>query len=545
VSGKASFDEGADDPLRLIGGKVVDGRYRVDAVLGRGGMGAVYQGTDERLNRAVAIKALILAGFKDSDGILLRFAQEIEVLAKLKHPAIPMVFDVGVHRLGAMEIPIAVMELVQGRSLHAVLTERGRLPWREALEYVLQILDALRAAHKLGILHRDLKPENIMITAEGRAILLDFGIAKLRFEHDEGQARRRKLTATGNVIGTPHYIAPEVWRALPDVDERADLYAIGCVLYRLLTGRPVWNATNPFQLVKLVLEQEPTDIRTLVAALPDHVVALVQRLMRKDRALRFHSAEEVQSAIRRCLSAGDGPLRAGEGDETVEALPAAGAAAPTVNERVSNPAPAEAADTRKLAAERRSDASAFLERWSGSSSGPSAAPPTPPRRAFPTLAIVAGFVAAVGLVAVGIWGMSRATQSKAPESTPPAAVAPASGGSVAPMVVPTEGEVRVTTEPSGAAVTSAGRLLGRTPITVPGRLGESLDIKLSLEGYQTQLQTISFDRPKDGAQFLLEPTETPKRSAKSKKERRSGPVAKQAPKAPSDDEESPANPFRR
>ena len=288
------------------------GRYRLERELGAGGMGEVYVAIQEPLGRQVALK-LMRAGLKGSSA--QRFEREAKSLAAITHPNIVTLFDYGRTDDGEL---FMVMELLPGMTLRAHVARRGRLAPAEALPIVVDICRALEATHRGGIVHRDLKPENVMLVDVGGGAtivkVLDFGIARL---HDvpDGDAR---LTQTGHLVGTPGYMAPEtVLEGVLD-DPRSDLYAVGVILWEMLTNHPLFQALTPIALVmKHALEPPPTLTATLSLTTPPHpaLEELLARLLHKDRLQRFPSASAVIDAIaalpREALAPIDGGVAAG------------------------------------------------------------------------------------------------------------------------------------------------------------------------------------------------------------------------------------------
>src|SRR5438128_2737019 len=204
------------------------GPYRIAGIVGEGGMGVVYRAKDTRLGRDVAIKVLTHVATEDQER-LLRFEQEARATGILNHPNLLTIYDVG-HEGGA---PYIVSELLEGETLRDRLG-RGALPPRRAIDAALQVAQGLAAAHEKGIIHRDLKPENIFLTRDGRAKILDFGIAKLSAPTGEG-AFQGAATEPGMVLGTVGYMSPEQVRGEP-VDTRSDIFSFGAILYEMLTG---------------------------------------------------------------------------------------------------------------------------------------------------------------------------------------------------------------------------------------------------------------------------------------------------------------------
>jgi eukaryotic-like serine/threonine-protein kinase len=249
-------------------GMVLAGRYELRAMLGRGGMGEVWLGYDPRLQREVAVKVLLtLSGEKS----VRRFDREAALLAKVPHPGITVVHDAGRHEAHLF----IVMELLVGQDMARLMTgHRDGLPVSRVRELSRQTVDALAAAHRQGVIHRDLKPANIFVQPGDRVKICDFGIAR---SVDGSDA----VTTTGRVIGTPAYMSPEQWQAQP-VDARTDLYALGAVIFELLTGRPPFSPDqSPYSLMLQHVEQAPPRPRTLRPDIPGGLEDLVLALLAK------------------------------------------------------------------------------------------------------------------------------------------------------------------------------------------------------------------------------------------------------------------------
>ncbi|MFI6156870.1 protein kinase [Kitasatospora sp. NPDC051170] len=262
-------------------------RYRLDGRLGRGGMSQVWRGHDVLLGRAVALKLLPDGG--STEETLQRFQREATIGARLQHPGITVVHDVGRHN-GRLFI---VMELLQGRDLAHVLADApDGLPVDQALALARQAAEALAAAHAQGVVHRDLKPGNLFLTTGGRLKICDFGIARTA---DTTAA----LTTTGQPIGTPLYMAPEQWRG-GHIDTRCDLYALGCVLHALLTGAPPFRATGGqvWALMHRHLEEVPRSLRSIRAEVPAEVDQLVAALLAKTPGDRPTVTETIATLTR-------------------------------------------------------------------------------------------------------------------------------------------------------------------------------------------------------------------------------------------------------
>jgi eukaryotic-like serine/threonine-protein kinase len=267
------------------GGLELAGRYRLEEPLGRGGMGEVWRGVDQRLRRPVAVKILPLTMAADPVAVA-RFRREAEIAATLNHPGITTVFDIDEHQYGDERLLFLVMELMQGRDLQRTLGEHpDGMPIERVKDLAVQILDAMSAAHGRGIVHRDLKPANLFLLEGGRVKVCDFGVARL--------ADATKITATGGSAGTPLYMAPEQIQGRA-VGQRTDLYAFGCVLYEMLTGAPwVDTGANLAAILYQHLERIPAPPRSLRADIPDDLNALVLELLAKRPDDRPHDASAV------------------------------------------------------------------------------------------------------------------------------------------------------------------------------------------------------------------------------------------------------------
>ncbi len=271
------------------------GPYRIEQMLGRGGMGVVYHGTHERLGRQVAIKELApeltqQPEFKD------RFFSEARTQARLHHPNIVTVFDL-LEEQGEFFI---VMEYVAGRTCDELLKESaGRgLGMGEAVGIFSQVLSALDYAHSEGVIHRDVKPSNVLLTADGRVKLMDFGIALLVGD--------KRLTSSQASIGTPIYMSPEQILRPREMDHRTDIYSAAIVFYEMLAGAPPFDAESMYEINKLQIESPPPDLSARNPRVPAAVTAVVERALAKRPDDRFASAGEMLRALREALPAAAG-----------------------------------------------------------------------------------------------------------------------------------------------------------------------------------------------------------------------------------------------
>jgi Tol biopolymer transport system component/serine/threonine protein kinase len=268
------------------------GPYEILGALGEGGMGKVYRAIDTRLDRAVAIKV-------SREQFSARFEREARAISALNHPHICTLYDIGPNYL--------VMELVEGETLAQRIERTGPLVLEEALEIGLQSAQALEAAHSKGIIHRDLKPANVKLTEEGRVKVLDFGLAKSILSELVGEAVAPSLrlkesgSVAGQVLGTPAYMSPEQARG-EDVDTRTDVWAFGCLVYELLTGKPAFRGGTSEETITAILEREP-DWLALPSSIPAKVRDLLHRCLEKDSGPRLPEIRIARAAIEDALKA--------------------------------------------------------------------------------------------------------------------------------------------------------------------------------------------------------------------------------------------------
>lgn len=262
------------------------GPYRIVSLLGEGGMGAVYRAKDTRLGRDVAVKILTALTLSDQERIQ-RFEQEARATGMLNHPNLLTIYDVG-NENGTAYI---VSELLEGETLRERL-ERGALAPRRAVDAALQVANGLAAAHEKGIIHRDLKPDNIFLTRDGRAKILDFGIAKLISNSDGGGLFPQAATEPGMVLGTIGYMSPEQVRG-EKVDTRSDIFAFGAILYEMLTGVRAFKRSSSIETLSAILKEDPPDIAESLPNVPPALERLTRRCLEKNRDLRFQSARDL------------------------------------------------------------------------------------------------------------------------------------------------------------------------------------------------------------------------------------------------------------
>ncbi|HWF72437.1 MAG TPA: protein kinase, partial [Solirubrobacteraceae bacterium] len=264
--------------------RTMAGRYELADVIGRGAMGTVYRADDLVLGRSVAVKTLPWLVADQNPKSVARFEREARAAAALSHPAVVAVYDTGVDA----STHFIVMELVSGRSLEAILRTEGALDPDRAAALAARVADALAAAHRAGIIHRDIKPANVMVADEGAVKVLDFGIARAR-----GSVT---LTEGASVLGTAAYMAPEQALGKP-ADERSDIYALGCVLYALLTGRPPFTGEGFAAIIHQQANAEPRSPCEENPGVPAALSALVMRMLAKAPEDRPQSAVEVRDRL--------------------------------------------------------------------------------------------------------------------------------------------------------------------------------------------------------------------------------------------------------
>jgi serine/threonine-protein kinase len=289
--------------MELEAGTVVAERYRIEALLGEGGMGAVYRAAHVHMRKSVALKVLHKEMTENAE-VVARFEREAVAASSINHPNIACATDFGRLQDGSFFL---VLEYVEGKSLRDVLMEGGRLAPERALKIARGIATALGAAHAKGIVHRDLKPENVMLSPKDGdpdfVKVLDFGIAKVDMPRDNGA---QPLTRMGTIFGTPDYMAPE--QAMGErVDPRADLYAIGVILFEMLTGERPFNGGAVTVMRQHILAERPplpSDVEARVGA---HVGAVISRLLESNKDARYQTADEVIAALDAAPPAIDAP----------------------------------------------------------------------------------------------------------------------------------------------------------------------------------------------------------------------------------------------
>ncbi|HVJ91622.1 MAG TPA: protein kinase [Labilithrix sp.] len=274
-------------------GEVILGRFRLESVLGEGGMGLVFAAKQLPSETPVAVKVLLPAASEHPEAVP-RFLNEARATTQLLSPHVVRIFEAGSLDIG---LPFIVMERLEGTDLAVVLEKRGKLPVAEAVDYIIQATDALVEAHALGIVHRDLKPSNLFLHRPPNATpivkVLDFGISKIGASKQQNQA----LTATGTFLGSPHYMSPEQLRSAKNVDPRADTWSLGVILYELLAGNPPFDGGSFGDLFMKVLNGEYAPLSSLSPEVPQGLEQVISRCLRRSRDERFGNLVELAQAL--------------------------------------------------------------------------------------------------------------------------------------------------------------------------------------------------------------------------------------------------------
>jgi serine/threonine protein kinase len=315
-------------------GQLLGNRYKIQEILGQGGMSTVYKALDPNLQRVVAIK-MIHPHLSNDPKFTARFEEEARAVARLRHPNIVQVYDFNHDE----DLYYMVQEFVPGETIQAALRRLNQagehMQLTDAIKYTIDVCNAIGYAHQFGIIHRDIKPANIMIDERNQAILMDFGIVKLM----EGEAH----TTTGAVVGTVIYMPPELIRG-ERPDQRSDLYSLGVTLFEMLSGKPPFEANSAMTLMMMHQNNPVPDIRQLRPDIPEDLIAVVRRSLAKSRDDRFSSAPEMAAALKKIYdrmtrSQSLSSTRLGPADEPVPGQPASGVAPPVTTQRVGSGQP--------------------------------------------------------------------------------------------------------------------------------------------------------------------------------------------------------------
>ncbi len=288
-------DEPSDIPVAI--GDILDGKYKIVRVLGKGGMGVVIAAEHVQLGHRVALKFLSRAGARNQE-TLARFALEAKAAAMMRSEHATRILDIG--RLDNKE-PYMVLEMLEGCDLGALVTKHGPLSITDAVTYVLEACEAIAEAHALGIVHRDLKPDNLFLATrpDGTKIVkvLDFGISKFSWASDDQHGRVPALTTTSAIIGSPMYMSPEQLKSTRDVDHRTDIWSIGVAFYELVSGQPPFPWRSMAELSAAILKDPPEPLGSRIRGVPPELDNVVSRCLEKNPDDRFDNIAELAWAL--------------------------------------------------------------------------------------------------------------------------------------------------------------------------------------------------------------------------------------------------------
>jgi serine/threonine protein kinase len=427
--------------MSVVEGDVIAGKYVVQKLLGKGGMGAVVAAHHAQLDQRVAIKFLLPEALEVPEAVA-RFTREARAATKIQSEHVVRIIDVGSLESG---VPYMVMEYLSGRDLAALVREQGPLPVETVAEYLLQACEALAEAHAIGIIHRDLKPANLFLVSrmDGTPLVkvLDFGISKLTSQSSSGPDLG--LTKTSASMGSPLYMSPEQMCSARDVDPRTDVWALGVVMYELLAGIPPFNGESLPELCAKVLQESEAPLRSVRPDLPPAAESIVARCLRKAPADRFANVAELAVALGELAPSHALPsvrricaiIEAAGGNATRRVVP------DTLGEKPDDVRPAKAGATDVSWAESRAT--------------------HPARRRFPAVGVGVALLAAgaIALVGVSLMGRSKgevASGAEAPaaSSAPTSAAAPVQPSQPVPPV-PTPEAPPPSAEPSSKPAPSS------------------------------------------------------------------------------------------
>lgn len=490
-------------------GTVFAGKYLIDGVLGKGGMGAVYSATNKAIGRRVAIKVLV-ADLADREDVKKRFELEARAAAVINHPGIVDVLDMG--ETDDAE-PFIVMEYLEGATLKAVYKKHGVFSPAEAVGVITPLLDALAAAHVANVIHRDIKPANIFLCTKPQRLvkLLDFGIS--RFGQSTG------LTHSGTAVGTPKYMAPEQVLGHKTLGPGADIYSVGAVLYELLGGRAPYDADSDIATLAKLLKEVHDPLASVRPELPAKLCTFVDGLLAKEPERRPKDATKVKEALHAIVKPGDlttlydiaqeagartnsggtprppsGPARLpntspGGRRNSVAKMPAA--QVQTMDEDVPAPRPS---------ANRRAKTPPSSKRSATSLESVDEAPPPPSR----TGVFVGLGIALVGLiVGAGLFLALGKSEEAAEPVKPVVAQKPPKPVEPVKPSIPTNVTVTLTADPQATRFEVDGEKLEGNPITVTREKGSVASVIATAQGYEPRTLKVAFDVPREETLTLV------------------------------------------
>ncbi len=425
------FDD-EEPAVSLPAGTLIGGKYRVERLIGRGGMGSVWAATHASLGQRVAVK-LIARRFANSRDARQRFDTEAKAAAQLRSRYVVQVYDNGITDDG---VPYIVMEHLEGESLDARLARLGRLPLPAAARILIEVGRALGRAHSVGVVHRDLKPENIFLATsqddEGEvAKVLDFGIAKIRRDEEIGSS-----TKTGAILGTPLYMSPEQARGLKSLDYRTDLYSLGMVAFTMLTGDAAFTGESIGDLLVAICTLPFPSARARVPTLPWSLDGWFERACHRVPEERFQSAADLVDTFH--LAAGLGPRGSRDSSSAVVAAPEHPIAQAPAPVQIVAPAPAVLAQTGREPTIQTGGITTSPFSVTGAS--------IPKRSLAVPTAIVVGIVA----VGIGLFALSRSHSDDSPAAANASSPVPEQAATNASSTVPTPAAATAPGEPTAA-----------------------------------------------------------------------------------------------
>lgn len=546
-------------------GRTIAGRFQITSLLGFGGMGAVYEAVQRNMQRSIALKVIP----SHDPTTTARFKREALTISKLHHPNTVTVFDYGQSDNGVLFL---AMEMLSGQNLGDLIKARGSLTPNEAVHIATQVCRSLSEAHRAKIVHRDIKPDNIfLIRVDDDPLfvkVLDFGIAKILKGEDNVE-----LTGDGRIIGTPKYMSPE--QILGEtVDHRSDIYSLGCIVFEMICGTPPFQDSNTTKLMIAHAQQAPPTFserlpNDALAMIPGPLEQVVRRALAKSPAERYRDTDEFRHALESALEATNSSIRVSEitsGSTQIQpAMPA--------HHTPNAPDQRNPTDSSDMLSQHSSQTLNRLRPPPQPSTNPliagapsveSGARPlpqdvsqitTPPdatnSNKGPLIAILVALLL-IGAIGAYIAFKPEATPGEqaldhAPEDTHANIAAPAQdtvdpfAGIIADMdtdeveIAPAKVSIQVISDPSRALVFQEGRTVGRTPMTIHGKDGDTLDYSFEMDGYKTKVASYKLSEQDRDATFsvLLERKPSPK-PVRPTKPRPTKPTKPKPTKAPAD-----------